>query len=574
MEAAPPSYEQAVDISHWDLVAGYLARTDLSSAILVSQEWNRIFSRALWGNPAALFPEGDYAVYTALAHLRWTLPWARLSLRTLVHTFRLPPANAEAYYYPRSDWLWSALQNLPKLQSFIVHGVPFFDHASLLDLRKRLKPGLPLFELRLLDVSNCQNATAEGLAEVLSRVPALVYLDLSWVRGAVDSSIISKLKHLRRLRVLKFCGLSLTDQQIARLARAIGCRVRSLDLRSNKMSDVAVFKLLDECVLNAVQRRHIEQSANSEQRIRSPDGLPFYVSPGQIQVYRSEQFEQFLYTTLSKDFVTRLALEDAIDVGLTHLYLSDNVITVYGAARLLQSAKLNVLDIGEMSLVAKQNGNPTKTTLDELQHIRHLLATCASGSLTYLRINHSIITEDSPDDANAETEVAVQTPITEDAPPYSEQVQSPTLDDYSESTDEEPEKSPGPSNQLNMPLSNLLEKVVSLANDPDSPLDDTEPHESPSIPSVVVSPVEPEPPSFGPAAQFDSGLREQTYNKQSLIKSIHALMLRKLRTLALTNVPSHAYNTEISDMLAQFLRECSQEAVLSNIRAKSDSTLR
>jgi hypothetical protein len=139
MESAPPSYEKATLADYLDLVANYIPSSDLCAAALVCSKWHATFSPHLWGNPASHFGIENDRVYVALTKFKRTLQTARLLVRSQTHTLHLPPAHAEIYNGPHSDWLRDILSRLPNLQSLIVRGLPFFDHGALMAL-KQWKP--------------------------------------------------------------------------------------------------------------------------------------------------------------------------------------------------------------------------------------------------------------------------------------------------------------------------------------------------------------------------------------------------------------------------------------------------
>jgi hypothetical protein len=121
MDEIPPSYLQATTRDHWSIISSFVRSQDLCSAALVCRQWNRIFIPHLWGNPASHFGTENDAVYVALVRFKRTLVHARLSTRELTHTLCFPPAHAQIYDGPRSEWLRDILMRLPRLQSLIVY---------------------------------------------------------------------------------------------------------------------------------------------------------------------------------------------------------------------------------------------------------------------------------------------------------------------------------------------------------------------------------------------------------------------------------------------------------------------
>ncbi|KAI4744256.1 hypothetical protein E4T50_05350 [Aureobasidium sp. EXF-12298] len=418
MEANPPSYGQATTVNAWDLIADYIPSSDLCSAALVCQQWYTTFAPHLWGNPASHFGDENDRHTTparpqelavlplisgltrvhivALTRFIRTLPWARRAIRSLTHTLHLPPAHAEIYNGPHADWLREVLEGLPNLQSLVVRGLPFFDHAALNALkytrlpgnRSQLAPAQTPFGLRLLDASRCSNVTATGLQQALRRFDSLLYLDLSWTYPAKSPEVLRSLSQFRGLQVLKLRGISLKDDDVLILANAIKTRVRSLDLRNNQLTDRSVRILLEQCFTPPPRR-------DNNGRVLSPSLLP-YLGAEMLAIYRGVNFEAFLRNEFTGKFVGRLAIEEAPESGTTHLYLSDNQLTVEGLSGLIRSGRLHVLDAGSLlPLMASQDGS-FRMNFPSLAKLAPVLAESASHSLTYLRIDHSLVTGESP----------------------------------------------------------------------------------------------------------------------------------------------------------------------------------
>lgn len=70
MEAAPPSYDEVVRLTHWNLIAPYLSPKDLCSALRVCRGWHRIFVGHLWGDPSLHFGAEDDEIYGMDVRLR------------------------------------------------------------------------------------------------------------------------------------------------------------------------------------------------------------------------------------------------------------------------------------------------------------------------------------------------------------------------------------------------------------------------------------------------------------------------------------------------------------------------
>ncbi|KAF1841763.1 uncharacterized protein K460DRAFT_379770 [Cucurbitaria berberidis CBS 394.84] len=404
MDDLLPSYESAIQRNPWALISRYLPSADLCSAALVCREWHKTFTPNLWGSPASHFGVQNDTVYVALTRFKRTLPYVRPFVRELTHTLHFPPAHAEIYGGPHAEWLRDCLEYLPRLQCLIVDGLPFFDHASLLNLRHASlrwrashSHAFPVFGLRLLDASGCTNATSTGLAEALPHFPDLVSLDLSRTPAAKDEMVLINLKYLRNLRVLSLKSLSLKDSDVAIIVRSIGTRVRSLDVGNNHLTDGSARLLLEYCMKEMTVEAHVT---------RGP--LPPVEHArigGSIDAFETENIVSHLRKKLTEGFVGSLAIEEARDAGITHLYLSSNAVTVEGISGLLRSTRLQVLDIGILPGLLR---NPVHTSSGELDSdlqlpgvakLTSILSEFASAKLKYLRVNYEVITEDAPQEA-------------------------------------------------------------------------------------------------------------------------------------------------------------------------------
>lgn len=414
MEDVPPSYESAVDREVWKIVAPRIPSSDLCSACLVSKKWHSIFIPFLWGDPASHFGADNDAVYVGLTRFKRTLKRARPTVRQLTHTLHLPPALSEIYGGPNPTWLRDVLENLPNLQSLIVSQLPFFDHHSLLALRHSSssrrrsfddsEEEIPLYGLKLLLAVREPNSTSISLAEALRHFPQLVYLDLSYTTPARDASVLAALSNLYDLQVLKLRGVGLRDGEAEVLANSIGTRVRLLDVSENMLTDMAVRSLLQACFLPP------DRHANSNRpNGRQVEDWPSGIAPGpdflSLDTLRSEQLDQELLKQLRNPLTGRLAFEDIPHRGLTHLYIADNNLSVEGLSSLLKTTKLHVLDGGTVDTVktiartislSSPTGYRDEISFPGAEKLIPILSKYASNNLTYLRLDHAIVTQKLP----------------------------------------------------------------------------------------------------------------------------------------------------------------------------------
>ena len=304
---------------------------------------------------------------------------------------------------------------MPNLQSLIVSRLPFFDHAALVALRK--KGSVPAtvarsseLPLRLLIASNCENTTSNGLAEALTHFPCLVYLDLSRTLAARDRFVLAQLHSLPLLQVLKLRNVNLRDEDLALIAESVGLRVRSLDIRGNHLTDSGIRTLLSHCF---VIERHRPTQAHHGRTLSPlsfavedwPSGLP-RPDPMTIDEFKDASYDERLVRRLTSQIVHRLPFEDLPHSGITHLRVSDNKLSVEGVIALMRTKRLYVLDCGSIegfdqdyrkrSESASSPEPPTSYPL-RLPGFEKLTPTLESsgGSLTALRVDHTIVTESS-----------------------------------------------------------------------------------------------------------------------------------------------------------------------------------
>ena len=650
MEAAPPSYESATLVDYWDLIARYMPSSDLCSAALVCSRWHSTFVPYLWGNPASHFGIENDRVYVALTKFKRTLQIARLLVRSLTHTVHLPPAHAEIYNGPHADWLRDILDRLPNLQTLIVRGLPFFDHSALQALRhRRPKPNdtgqipsgpfelpasvgfslqrriesNPSFGLRLLDASRCSNVTSTSLAQGLSRFEGLLYLDLSFTYAAKDAIVLKTLRRFTGLQVLKLRGVSLSDDALKILASSIARRVRSLDIRDNHICDHGVRTLLDECFISSGVESNMPESGQ-----RSPALLP-YMGAEMLEIYQGEDFESFLRSSFTGKFVGRLAIEDAPEGGITHLYIAGNEVSVEGVSGLIRSGRLHVLDAQSVKIGlqrhlsnASYNTGENDMPMPGVEKLAPIMSKYAGRSLKFLRIDHSLITKDAPNMPKDEvvqgrvelgdtalpdlprdavelggTSVQpeafempeVQTPKYELPGDPMQFVVSPAVNNAQQETETEDSY---PSNvrrgsafapevvdslaadtermDLLSPVSTAGEGTLMNGTLPISPLS---PPTSPLITSPGESPERPMP-SRPRTYSSVANQRQARLNAHVLGKNnLHPAMLPQARTLVLTDLPLSSTSKEVADRLICFIKQCAEESVFARNQASLDYSL-
>lgn len=598
MESTPPSYEKATSTDPWNLIAQYINSNDLCSAALVCSSWHQIFAPHLWGNPASHFGTENDRVYVALTKFKRTLPGARLSVRSLTHTLHLPPAHAELYYGPHVDWLREVLSRLPNLQSLIVRGLPFFDHAALNALKFLNSNSYASFELRLLDASRLLNVTAVGLCQALRRFTSMLYLDLSFTYPARDHTVLKMLWYMPGLQVLKLRGISLRDNDVKVLAAAISTKVRSLDLRDNLLTDRSVRTLLDSCFT--------PNPASNPSGREGSSSLLQYLGADLLAIYRGEHFESYIRKAFTTGFVNRLAIEETAEsgTGITHLYMSNNQLTVEGVSGLLRSGRLHVFDIGAVKPDIDNHPNFSQDEgLDRmaLPGAEKLTPVLVEGgrSLTFLRIDHRLITQEPMKANELETipgrvELADTSPMPIISTPY-EPVELPSNEVY-ELSAEVPQVFELSGDLVQIKVSPAVEK--SIASGVEQEYDMTKRRGSEVAPEVAISPQETSGSFLHPSLSDQNSQPEESTNMSfgrptrtgrprtyssvvaeracrvktqlSLAKGCHPGVLPSLVTLTLTDFPPYSLSTSTADRFTAFIHDCADEARLAHAQARLD----
>ena len=305
------------------------------------------------------------------------------------------------------------LEHLPNLQSLIVSELPFFDHSALFALRRNAKDqdstagrNISPYCLRLLIATNCSNTTSTSLASAFLRWSNLVFLDLSNTLAARDPAVLSSFSLMKVLQVLKLRHVQLRDEDVAVLAAAIGLRVRSLDIRDNRITDAGIRILLSLCFhptrdIQGIQQQQGRYLPNAAQE-DWPAGMPINDSY-LMDEFRGEDLDDRFLRRLTQGVVSRLPSEDLLPTGLTHLYISNNFVSVQGLTSLVKTRNLHVLDAGSVDAARSLTRLRTRSSfprqlessnsLPGVEKLTRVLEEHASENLTYLRIHHAVVTE-------------------------------------------------------------------------------------------------------------------------------------------------------------------------------------
>jgi len=205
-----------------------------------------------------------------------------------------------------------------------------------------------------------------------------------------------------QLQILKLRGLGLRDEDIEVLADAIGCTIRSLDLRDNLLTDHTVRILLDRCFKNPKEAALIQQQMVSSITGDWPSNSGPRVGLELQDEYLGDRQDEHIRHSLTTVFVSHLGIESVCGTGITHLYISGNRLTVEGISGLIRSRRLLVLDAGTLLTgpirqpsLSLSNGEIKPMLMPGVQKLTPILDKYAK-ELRYLRINHAIMTVDAP----------------------------------------------------------------------------------------------------------------------------------------------------------------------------------
>ena len=286
-----------------------------------------------------------------------------------------------------TDWLAFIIDRLPSLQSLIIHDLSSFDHIALQALNNILTPLATdarrlTSSLRLLTASLSRNAVSSSLSGALDCLPTLIYLDLSSTSAANDPLFlehIASATNFPSLEILKLRNIGLGNGGLWWIAVGLGTRVWSLDIRQNRLTDSVVPTLIERCFLPG---NHVSHDDYHDEQMDIMSG----VGP------KDDEFS----------VVRRLAKSAPLrrhPAGITHLYISDNDLTVESAKLLIRAWRLVALDFGKLKLGERASRDTPQIYRDAsaANEFRILLhrQMIDGARLRYLRVDHTFVTGDA-----------------------------------------------------------------------------------------------------------------------------------------------------------------------------------
>ena len=497
------------------------------------------------------------------------LPRARIETRRLTHSLYLPPAPAELYDSPQSNWLADVLDLLPGLKCLIVSQVGFFDHAALV----ALKTSHPL---KLLIASECINVTPTSLIAGLACLPNLVFLDLSHTPAARDDGVLGSLGMLRQMQILKLRRVGLRDCDLGVLVDAIdsvgssqarsglGYRLRSLDVRDNFLGDDSV---------RVIVARLIHSNSNVQGSRRADGGGPL---GRELQPHASHSHDQLRGPDLDKNFIGALThsergeiyLEDLECLGLTHLYLANNRIFIGALAGLVKTQNLHVLDVGDLDFAQTRSMANLDSAAFDIERLTSSLRDQGWNTLTYLRIDHKLVTasvaqpvqSNKSDQATTGLQAWGSAEVNKEEP-ISNGPSNLQSDSISELEGQAPAYEAVPS------ISSRTKQWVDRALDADHSLPAYQPRNISSRPATVSNDQNQLGASSNASQLTDERqlTRDSTLSARQNLSSSH---IPAMQTLVLTGVPSLSQSTRLIQKIKDFMSDCAMEHHLATKQAQ------
>ena len=523
----------------------------------------------------------------------------------------LPPAQSEIYDGPHPAWLRDILEQLPNLQSLFVSQLPFFDHQALQTLRyhSHLKESvgensLPTYALRLVVAAQCPNTTSASLSEALIRLPNMVFLDLSKTMAARDTLVLSKLGDMPGLQILKLREVGLRDEELEVIAVAVKLRIRSLDVRGNALTDKSAGILLRYCFKTSLEDGGALEAITQPALGFGLDDWPLGIARPDLKLlddFRSDALDEHFIKQLATSTVNRLPSDDLPKSGITHLYISNNSLTLEGLTELVKSKRLFVLDAGAVykSYRPRLSFSYQQGESEIYEKLIPLLEKYCSGNLTSLRLHYDIIAkiaagesgippeafEMSSQSERVELDAANPTyelGVSEDEPRYelygdsTHFVVSPAIGEPPTLTVDESVAVPnaGPA---------FAPEVIEPVEVDDTPvLTATGLIYSAQAINGINSPQTPTALEAGSRMSLDQTgspelrialvKRQRGEFRQALRENPHSLlpaMLPRLRTLTLTDIPCKDFTNEVAESLIRFIGYCAMEAEFARLHASA-----
>lgn len=382
---------------------------------------------------------------TALLDVSWWLNFVFYKLdrtsdstRALVHILDARDFAKDSYDFASDQGqrtfeksFHPALARLTNVESVLLDGHADVDPMSLVGFGS---PNMNGVHLKLLSIP-AFSGQLPGNFFLAPHLQSLIYLDISYIPGSILPLIQPTL--LPALRVLKVRGRELDDVMLVQLVSHFGCRLWSLDLSHNNITDGAIQYLRDWCLpmtalrtsahfqvegklihLPAVTNYYgqfytIEESTHSA-TFSHPERLfmdpPAYAADSDVGVQEYEMLRSDGSIPAQSDAADVIARSLADDPsymlndgsrrlsGTTHLKLSRTRVSSFGLQKLLRISGGHIEDLScdSMTLLPRiENHRLTQQNINALSGIlgaAHFFRPVFCSNLRTLRIHHSLIT--------------------------------------------------------------------------------------------------------------------------------------------------------------------------------------
>ena len=331
--------------------------------------------------------------------------------RSYIKTLDIAQIDKDNFYIDiPSDWLHLVFHRLVNLKSLRASKTLFVDSQAIGLCRPPSHQNL-----HFLDISNCPNATADRIVNLLGLLPNLQYLDLSNLSGLAKEFVAKAIKGLRKLQVLRLRCCALEDAFIEEMFQTClrdnvhrshsFSSIRSIDLRHNRLSDSSMVRLAD---FHKSENLVDDYGIPSYNEALMLAGMPFnneeatswlkhairelnLVKDKHSNKYRPcDDPKQFMANLENPLHVKSKLFQAVPTIGLTSLYIDNKNVTLDGLLCILQLRTLEALDCGSVRIGKDElSGYPDLDTIKNSHRILQKLGNCKK--LRYLRISHRLL---------------------------------------------------------------------------------------------------------------------------------------------------------------------------------------
>lgn len=432
----------------------------------------------------------------------------------------------------------------------------------------------------------------------------MVFLDLSKTMAARDTLVLSKLGDMPGLQILKLREIGLRDEELEVIAAAVKLRIRSLDVRGNALTDKSAETLLRYCFKTSLEDGGALEAITQPALGFGLDDWPSGIARPDLKLlddFRSDALDEHFIKQLATSTVNRLPSDDLPKSGITHLYISNNFLTLEGLTELVKSKRLFVLDAGAVykSYKPRLSFSYQQGESETYEKLIPLLDKYCAGNLTSLRLHYDILAKiaagesDFPSAAFEMSSQSERVELDGVNPVYELGVSDdePRYELYGDSTHfvvspaigEPPTSAADESVAVPNVGAAFAPEVMDPVEIDDAPvLTATGLIYSAQAVNGINSAQTPVAPKAGSRMSMDQTgspelrialvERQRREFRQALREKPHSLlpaMLPRLRTLTLTDIPCKDFTNEVAKSLIRFIGYCAMEAEFARLHASA-----